>query len=93
MSVAVSVVGVGKTQAYAEISADEVANYLTEPFLNAPELWRVQVRSLRTVSEVIEDAQKRGNDALKSITVSFYAFLVGLAFAVLAVVVLTAELI
>ena len=63
VSVAVAVVGVSRTQSYAEISADEIANYLTEPFLDAPELWRVQVRSLRTINEVIEDAQKRANDA------------------------------
>lgn len=66
---------------------------MTDSFLEAPELWRVQVRSLRTVNDAIEDAQKRRNDALKSITVSLYAFLAGLASAVLAVVVLTVELI
>jgi uncharacterized membrane protein YhaH (DUF805 family) len=38
-------------------------------------------------------AQKRAHDALKSITVSLYAFLVGLAFAVSTVVILTVELI
>lgn len=93
VSVAVAVVGVSRTQSYAEISADEVANYLTDAFLDAPELWQVQVRSIRSLQEAIEDAQKRGNDALKSITVSLYALLIGLALAALSVVILTVELI
>lgn len=91
VSVAVAVVSVGRSQSYAAVSADEVANYLTEPFLDVSDIWRVHVRTLRTIEEAIEDAQKRGNDALKSITVSLYAFLAGLVLVVSAVVVLTVE--
>ena len=67
------------------------ASYLTDPFLDAPDLWRVHVRSLRSLKKATDDAQERGNDALKSITVSLYAFLAGLAFAVVAVALLTVE--
>jgi hypothetical protein len=92
-SVAVAVIGVSRSQSYAAVSADEIGNYLTGPFLDAPELWRVHVRSIQALREATEDAQKRGDGALKSITVSLYSFLIGLAFAVLAVVILTVELI
>jgi hypothetical protein len=93
VSVAVAVIGVGRSQSYASVAADEIDRYLSDPFLNAPELWRVHVRSLRTLKRATEDAQERAHDALKSITVSLYAFLAGLAFAVSAVVILTVELI
>jgi ABC-type glycerol-3-phosphate transport system permease component len=93
VSVAVAVIGVSSLQSYASIAAEEVGNYLTDPFLDAPELWRVQVRSLRALRRAIEDAQERGNAVLKSITISLYSLLVGLALAVVAIAVLTVELI
>lgn len=70
VSVAVAAMSVSRSQSYAAISADEIANYLTNPFLDAPELWRVHVRSIRALREAVEDAQKRENAALKSITFS-----------------------
>jgi hypothetical protein len=85
VSVAVAVVGVNRPQPFATISADEIANYLTEPFLDAPELWRVQVRSLGALEEATRTAQKGGNDVVKSITASLYTFLAGLALAVVIV--------
>jgi preprotein translocase subunit SecG len=93
VSVGVAVRGVSPQGSRSSISADEIANYLTEPFLDAPELWRVQVRALRALEAAAEFAQKRADDALKSITVSLYAFLVGLGFAVVSVGVLIVELI
>jgi hypothetical protein len=85
VSISVAVVGVNKPWPYAAISSDEVANYLTEPFLDAPDLWRVHVRSLRALERATVAAQKGANDALKSITISLYAFLAGLASAVVVV--------
>jgi hypothetical protein len=93
VSVAVAVVGASRSQSYAAVSSEEIAKYLTDPFLDAPDLWRVHVRSIRVMGEATEDAQKRADSALKSITVSLYAFLVGLAFAVGVIAILTAELI
>jgi hypothetical protein len=93
VSVAVAVFGMNRPRTYATISADEIANYLTEPFLDAPELWRVHVRSLRTLKLAVENALKGGNDGVKWITVSLYAFLVGLAFVVLAIGMLIVEVI
>jgi hypothetical protein len=92
-SVAVAVVGASKSQSYAAVSAEEIAMYLTDPFLDAPDLWRVQVRSIRVLRKATEDAQKRADSALKSITISLYSFLGGLAFAVGVIAVLTVELI
>jgi hypothetical protein len=93
ISVAVAVVGVNKSQSYTAISSDEIANYLTDPLIDAPELWRVHVRSLRTLERATEDAQKGGNDVVKSITISLYAFLAGLALTVVAIGILIFELI
>ena len=44
VSIAVAVIGVNRPQSYATISSDEIANYLTDSFLDAPELWHVHVR-------------------------------------------------
>jgi hypothetical protein len=93
VSVAVAVIGVNKHQTHAAISADEIANFRTAPFLDAPELWHVHVRALRTLERATEDAQKRGNDAVKSITISLYSFLAGLILILFAFGVLTVELI
>jgi hypothetical protein len=93
VSIAVAVFGVNRPRSYVTISSDEIANYLTEPFLDVPELWRVHVRSLRTLEEATENAQKGGNDALKWITVSLYAFVGGLVFVVVSVGILIMELI
>jgi hypothetical protein len=92
-SVAAAVIGANKSGSYSTVGADEIANFLTRPFLDAPELWRVQVRSLRALEAAAENAQKGGDDALKSIAVSLYTFLVGLGFAVASVGILIGELI
>ena len=93
VSISVAVIGVNKNLPYATVCATEIANYLTDSFLDAPDLWRVHVRSLQTLERATEDAQKGGNDAVKSITISLYAFLAGLVFAVVAVATLTVGLI
>ena len=93
VSVALAAIGASRSQSHAAISADEIANYLTDPFLDAPDLWRVHVRSLRTLKKATADAQKRENAALKWITTSLYAFLVGLASAVVVLALLIVELV
>jgi hypothetical protein len=93
LSVVVAVIGVNRRRQNATVSAGEIANYLTEPFLEATELWHVQVRALRTLKSATEITQEGANDAVKSITVSLYAFLVGLGLAVISVGILIVELI
>lgn len=92
-SVAVAVIGVIKPQSYAAISADEITNYLSDRFLNEPDLWRVHVRSLRALEVATKDAQEGGNAAARAINVSLYAFLGGLGFSVIAIGILIVELI
>jgi hypothetical protein len=92
-SVVVAVVGVIKPQPFATISADEVTNYLSDRFLDEPDLWRVQVRSLRALEKAVSDAQNGGNAATKAINLSLYAFLAGLGFSVIALGTLILELI
>jgi hypothetical protein len=92
-SVAVAVVGVIKPQPFATISADEITNYLSDRFLNEPDLWRVHVRSLRALETATSDAQDGGNAAARAINFSLYAFLAGLGFSVLALGILILELI
>jgi hypothetical protein len=93
VSVAVAVLGMTRHRTLVTISADEIANFMTDPFLEAPDLWRIQVRSLRALKVGTENAQKMGNDAVKSITVSLYAFLAGLAFAVVAIGIFIVEVV
>jgi hypothetical protein len=92
-SVVVAVVGVIKPQPFATISADEITNYLSDRFLNEPDLWRVHVRSLRGLEKATIDAQNGGNAAAKAINISLYAFLAGLGFSVGALATLILELI
>jgi hypothetical protein len=92
-SVVVAVVGVIKPQPFATISADEITNYLSDRFLNEPDLWRVHVRSLRALEKATSDAQNGGNAAAKAINMSLYAFLAGLGFSVCALGTLIVELI
>jgi predicted PurR-regulated permease PerM len=93
VSVVVAVVGVNKRGPITTVSVGEIANYLTQPVLNAPDLWSIQVRALRTFKRATESAQEGANDALKSITVSLYALLVGLGLAAVSVGILIVELI
>jgi uncharacterized protein with GYD domain len=93
VSVAVAITGASRSQSFTAISAHEIATYLTEPFLDAPKLWRVHIRSLRGLLKATEDAQRRADSAVKSITVSLYSLLAGLVFAVGSIAFLTVELI
>ena len=93
VSVGVAVVGVVMPRPFVTISAAEITNYLTDRFLNEPDLWRVHIRSLRALEIATKDAQAGGNAAVKAIGVSLYAFLAGLAFSVFAIGTLIVELI
>jgi hypothetical protein len=92
-SVAVAVVGVIQPRSYGTIAAREIATYRSDRFLNEPELWRVQVRSLRTLERATVEAQRNGNAAGKAMNTSLYTFIGGLLFTVTAVGILVVELI
>jgi hypothetical protein len=74
------------------ISVEEVANYVTERFIDEPDLWRVHLRTVHGLLELIELATEQGDRAERSLRKAEYFFLAGLfavgtAFATLIVVV------
>jgi hypothetical protein len=60
------------------ISAEEVSNYASERFTHEPELWRVQVRTLRSVLVAIERTTIQGDKAAWAVRKAEYLFLAGL---------------
>jgi hypothetical protein len=93
VAVAVAIWGVILPRPFVAIAAEEVTNYRSDRFLAEPDLWRVHVRSLRSLEEAIRWAQEDGNDAAGVITISLYGFLAGLAFSLIAIGTLIFELI
>lgn len=63
---------------FAALSADEIDTYLT-PRYQAADLWRVQVRTLRSLSEATKWAQRVGNEKSLWLTRATLLFLAGLA--------------
>jgi hypothetical protein len=92
-AVAIAIWGALRPKTYAAISAEEITNYASEPFLTEPDLWRVHVRSLVALHCATADAQEAGNLAAEAVERSLGAFLAGLAFSLLALVTLLVALI
>jgi len=65
--------------------------YTGEQFLSAPDLWRVHVRSLHALGDAAANAQTAGDSAERAIERSLRAFLVGLAFSLVAIATLLVE--
>ncbi len=92
-AVAIAIWGTLKPKAFAAISSEELMLYGTDRFLNEPDLWRVHVRSLRGLEEATANAQSAGNWAARAIEWSLRAFLAGLGFSLVSIVILILELI
>jgi hypothetical protein len=60
------------------ISAEEVSNYASQRFTHEPELWRVQVRTLRSMLAAIERTTIQGDKAAWAVRKAEYFFLAGL---------------
>jgi hypothetical protein len=60
------------------VSAEEVSNYTSERFTCEPELWRVHVRTIRSVLEAIESTTIQGDRAAQAVRTSEYLFPTGL---------------
>jgi hypothetical protein len=63
------------------VSAEEVSNYTSERFTCEPELWRVHLRTIRSVLEAIESTTIQGDRAARAaraVRTSEYLFLTGL---------------
>jgi hypothetical protein len=75
----------------ALISAEEITHYTSDRFLTEPQLWRVQVRSLRLLGDATRSAQEGGDAATKANEWALRAFLGGLGFSLLAIATLLVE--
>jgi hypothetical protein len=60
------------------VSAEEVSNYASERFTHEPELWRVQIRTLRSVLVAIELTTIQSDKAAWAVRKAEYLFLAGL---------------
>lgn len=63
----------------SDLSAKEVANYLTERFTHEPDLWRVQIRTIRGLTRSIESTTRQGDKAAQAVTWAARCFLAGLS--------------
>ncbi len=92
-AVVVAIWGVIKPQPFVSVAADEISVYASERFLTEPDLWRVHVRSLRTLEQATRQAQEDGNAAAGAIMISLYALLAGLCFSLISLATLVFGLI
>lgn len=91
-AVAISIWGVLRPKAFADISADEIMTYTSRPFLTETDLWRVHVRSLFALHYVVSDVRTATQFAAEAVARSLVAFLAGLALSLLAIATLLADL-
>jgi hypothetical protein len=61
----------------SDLSAEEVANYTTDRFIREPDLWRVQVRTIRSLSGEIEQITLQSDRAAGAVRKAEYLFLTG----------------
>jgi len=52
-------------QLASAVSAEEVANYTTDRFIEEPDLWRVQMRTIRALLASIEATSVLGDEAAR----------------------------
>jgi hypothetical protein len=62
----------------SDLSAEEVANYTADRFIREPDLWRVHVRTIRTVLGEIETITLQNDRATRAVRKAEYLFLSGL---------------
>jgi hypothetical protein len=72
----------------SDIASDEVANYTSERFMSEPDLWRVQIRTIRGLLLAIDSVSEHANRAARFVEKAEYFFFsglftVGVAFATL----------
>ncbi len=67
-----------RPQLVSDISAREIANYTTERFTHEPDLWRVQIRTIRGLLVSIDSTTRVGDKAAATLRWAGILFLVGL---------------
>jgi hypothetical protein len=75
-------------QLVSDISAKEVANYITERFTHEPDLWRVHIRTVRGLLESIDSTTRQGDKAAQAVMWAGRFFLGGLSAVGLALAIL-----
>ena len=73
------------------ISANEVANYVTERFISEPDLWRMHLRTIHGLLELIELTTNQGDAAARSLREAEYFFFAGLLAVALALAIFIVE--
>jgi hypothetical protein len=61
-----------------DVSLEEVANYASRRFTDEPDLWRVQIRTLRGLAALVDATSHQRDIAARRIARAGYLFLVGL---------------
>ena len=78
-SLARSILGVPfRPQAVADVSAREIANYVTERFTHEPDLWRIHVRTIAGLLESIDSTTQMVDRATATLRAAGLLFLTGL---------------
>jgi hypothetical protein len=62
----------------ADSSLWEIANFASERFATEPDLWRVQIRTIRTRRDAVEASLLRGSKVVQATKKAEFFFLVGL---------------
>jgi hypothetical protein len=75
----VSIIGAAfRPHLISGISAREIANYTTDRFINEPDLWRVQVRTIKGLLQSIASTTEAGDRAANALRFAVLLFLGGL---------------
>lgn len=93
IAVFVATWGAIKPRPLVTLAADEISNYTSHRFLSESDLWRIHIRSLRSLEAAARRAEKDSDAAADAIGISLYAFLAGLGFSLILLGTLTFELI
>jgi hypothetical protein len=70
--------GTPAPRSVADLSAEEVANYTSDRFILEPDLWRVHVRTIRSLLGKIELITLQSDQAARAVRKAEYLFLTGL---------------
>jgi hypothetical protein len=78
LSIVIVLRGTLMRESLTAFSAEEVANYVTERFVQESDLWRVHLRTIFALLDAIETTTDQGDEAAQAVRNSEYFFLAGL---------------
>jgi hypothetical protein len=74
----------------SDLSTKELANYVTDRFVEEPEVWRVHLRSIRGILETVESTTHLGDSAAQAVRRAERFFFAGLSSVGVALAILVA---